>query len=990
MISMLRLSIGSLFASKTVQSISLDDLTNHRRSKKGSSDDNNDGIDDWISASLDAYDKEIISGVILEMASYDQEFKSPKTEIEVDSDGNRRTVSSYSLDEDGSQEYKIYHDDWPMKWANYKRTRFLNDDRLHGMFGQNRFTEPSVFVIPKNRDEALINIDDDSYWKSLPMEYIAELAAPIMSDIPEFAFEALMRCIYGHRWDRTISELPIPTSDVKATDIRCYGLIGDLIYAGVPKGHTPSLDESDWLIGLAWWMYGGQEGDVDSMYSAATFFDLGYEALVRLFPLSKNEWNDQENISFLKTLSNQDFSPDILRDTLLNQNNNIDSRVTADASTYPNILYGAAALKGHVGANLALGDKYHRGINVEANCNSSADYYIPGARYAHEHFLFGFPFARNSKWDLSAKNGDRMIHSLKEIDQLIQMYEDTEDIQYASILASRYLLGSHGFPQDFIEAIYYINTVITQGETLLQRDDSGYSTKTLKNHVGRSYGILGYMELYGILGPPAVDVALQRFMIAWNSYNSPLGAVGLGLMYHYGIIDGEMQNDLNLPLKDAETQDKSNVYKLFKIASDAGYQDGQFSLAIMLMEEGKNAEAFELIGKAIAKGHASAAFAMGMIHLRGSIVTTDCQLAVSFLSQSARLQQWGLSNQQRVTRLWQLVKAEEEIQLWDFSSPKERVIDILDRWYNNKHSIDVRSSKKLMALWTSRIANAGYDEARIVLLSWLQGKSYDILSMNKVQDPRAQRRYIARVRLRILEQMNQRTPSVYQEIGDLYRSHLAPIASVYTTDVDFWTNEDGEDMSGWLTIGLPLMADRTDDIEKKETTSFSSAIGELMKVSEKWLKEDEGGDEANVNAETKVNFSLPFRMEPHLWWDFSIARAYYRSARDSQHGSTAIDMAKASFSMGTMALLGEGGPVDYKLASTHFKTMRIYDPSSSRVQFALESILIPALRVLKLARLDIRWSDYLRSSCIICCGILGLSSLRIIRKVVEKDVIKEE
>lgn len=50
--------------------------------------------------------------------------------------------------------------------------------------------------------------------------------------------------------------------------------MGDLIYAGMPKGYgVESMDKSDWIAGVMWWMYGSFQGDSDSMFAAAVILE---------------------------------------------------------------------------------------------------------------------------------------------------------------------------------------------------------------------------------------------------------------------------------------------------------------------------------------------------------------------------------------------------------------------------------------------------------------------------------------------------------------------------------------------------------------------------------------------------------------------------------------------------------------------------------------------------------------------------------------------
>lgn len=52
-----------------------------------------------------------------------------------------------------------------------------------------------------------------------------------------------------------------------------------------------------------------------------------------------------------------------------------------------------------------------------------------------------------------------------------------------------------------------------------------------------------------------------------------------------------------------------------------------------------------------------------------------------------------------------------------------------------------------------------------------------------------------------------------------------------------------------------------------------------------------------------------------------MARSHYRSSRDA--AATPYQRARASFSMAIMALFGQGGPVDDRLASTHLVNMKV-------------------------------------------------------------------
>ncbi|KAF4753284.1 Sel-1 suppressor of lin-12-like, partial [Perkinsus olseni] len=180
------------------------------------------------------------------------------------------------------------------------------------------------------------------------------------------------------------------------------------------------------------------------------------------------------------------------------------------------------------------------------------------------------------------------------------------DVNIASAVGKRYLLGVEGFQQSYSEAKKFLELGASQSH-------------------GQSQALLGYMYCLG-LGVEADVGRARAFFSAAADQGDALGLNGLGYL-------------------NFEAREYDDAFSNFNKSAIKGSADGMFNLASLYLTGTGTVQsfptAFMWYAQALERGHTPAAYALAIMHLNGvGKLYMDCQMAVKLLKEVVERGDW--------------------------------------------------------------------------------------------------------------------------------------------------------------------------------------------------------------------------------------------------------------------------------------------------------------------------------------------------------------
>ena len=320
-----------------------------------------------------------------------------------------------------------------------------------------------------------------------------------------------------------------------------------------------------------------------------------------LIEMSSDLYNSMELKDSAKKIGNPD-SQYLLATLLSNQFSNVTEYTSTTFSEGVLYMY-AASTASHPGALLAMGYRHLHGYGVPKKCETAALNYLEVAKPVANIYANSIPQAV----ELIRLNveKDKKILSLSEISLFTEVANTSPEIALA--VGKRFLLGTDGFPQDYMQGIKFLQIAADIS------DDPA------------AWALLGYVHALG-LGVAANQILAEE-------------------LFNRGIADGLGMNGLGyLNFKQEKFED---AFGLFNQSATAGSADGMFNLASLYLTGTGTSQnfqkAFMWFTEALRRGHTPAGYALAVMHLNGIGTVRDCNIAVSLLKEVAERGEWVAS-----------------------------------------------------------------------------------------------------------------------------------------------------------------------------------------------------------------------------------------------------------------------------------------------------------------------------------------------------------
>ncbi|KAF4672641.1 Sel-1 suppressor of lin-12-like [Perkinsus chesapeaki] len=269
----------------------------------------------------------------------------------------------------------------------------------------------------------------------------------------------------------------------------------------------------------------------------------------------------------------------------------------------------ASSTGGDTGALMTMGYRHYYGYGVPRNCETAAMNYIEIAQRIAHIYSTGLPQAvelvrLNLQGVLAGETGNKKGLSPNEI-SLFKQLAYGGDVNIASAVGKRFLLGVEGFQQSYSEARKFLQIGAAQSHP-------------------QSEALLGYMYCLG-LGMDVDMVKARQFFSAAADKGDSLGLNGLGYL-------------------DFEARDFDEAFLNFNNSALKGSADGMFNLASLYLTGTGTVQsfptAFMWYAQALERGHTPAAYALAIMHLNGVGTVRDCRMAVKLLKEVAERGDW--------------------------------------------------------------------------------------------------------------------------------------------------------------------------------------------------------------------------------------------------------------------------------------------------------------------------------------------------------------
>lgn len=258
----------------------------------------------------------------------------------------------------------------------------------------------------------------------------------------------------------------------------------------------------------------------------------------------------------------------------------------------------AASTAGHPGALMAMGYRHMNGYGVPKRCETAALNYLEVAKPIANIYANSVPKA--VELVRLGVEKDKKLMTLPEISLFTEVANTNPEISLA--VGKRYLLGTDGFPQDYIQAVKFLSLAATAGEPAV---------------ASPAWALLGYVHALGL----GVEADAEKAED----------------MFQRGISDGLGMNGMGFLRFKADKY--ADAYALFNQSAAAGSSDGMFNLASLYLTGTGTAQnfqkAFMWFTEALRRGHTPAGYALAVMHLNGIGTVRDCGVAVSLLKEVA-------------------------------------------------------------------------------------------------------------------------------------------------------------------------------------------------------------------------------------------------------------------------------------------------------------------------------------------------------------------
>ena len=290
----------------------------------------------------------------------------------------------------------------------------------------------------------------------------------------------------------------------------------------------------------------------------------------------------------------------LLASMLSNRFSNV-SEYTSETLPQSVLYLYAASTGGHAGALMTMGYRHMKGYGVPKRCETAALNYLEVAKPVANIYANSVP--RAVELVRLGVEKDKKILSINEISLFTEVANSNHELALA--VGKRFLLGTDGFPQDYVQAERYLEIASGGAE------------------VGSAaWALLGYISALG-LGVPQDMLAAERLFLQGES--DSLGMNGLGFI--------RFQEDKF-----------EEAFGYFNRSAAAGSADGMFNLASVYLTGtgvGQNFQkAYMWYTEALKRGHTPAGYALAVMHLNGIGTVRDCAIAVSLLKEVAERGDW--------------------------------------------------------------------------------------------------------------------------------------------------------------------------------------------------------------------------------------------------------------------------------------------------------------------------------------------------------------
>jgi TPR repeat protein len=317
----------------------------------------------------------------------------------------------------------------------------------------------------------------------------------------------------------------------------------------------------------------------------------------------------------------------------------------------------AASTASHHGALMAMGYRHLKGYGVPKRCETAALNYLEVAKPVANIYATSVP--RAVELVRLGVEKDKKILSISEISLFTEVASVNPEIALA--VGKRFLLGTDGFPQDFISA-----------KNFLEIAAAGQDTKSM----AAAQALIGYLHALGLGVPQDMQKAEKFFEI---SQEDGMGLNGLGFVRF-------------------KQERFAEAFSLFNQSAAANSPDGMFNLAsFFLTGTGTNQnfqKAFMFYTEALKRGHTPAGYALAVMHLNGIGTVRDCTVAVSLLKEVAERSEYVSSLLRSAYAL--LDKGEPERAALQFLKLAEAGHQVSQE--NLAHLIDSGRTTKLLAI----------------------------------------------------------------------------------------------------------------------------------------------------------------------------------------------------------------------------------------------------------------------------------------------------
>ena len=286
--------------------------------------------------------------------------------------------------------------------------------------------------------------------------------------------------------------------------------------------------------------------------------------------------------------------------------------------TYATSLYHLAALHGNTKAQLALAHRYHKGIGVEADCESAAFYYDLVAQKALEEHHSGGQEQIHSHNRLTLETEEHIEEGeLGDQDKRIELQilkAEQGDVPSMLAMGDLYYYGAHGLARDQAAAHRWYRT----------------AGSAPHNNPHGQVGV-GNMLLKGEGVKKNTTDAIIWYEKA-GAQNDTRALNGLGFIYFVG---GDVP------------QNQTKGYEYFKRAADKGDAGDSLFNAAHCLYEGQGVEkdvpaAIALFRRAGQEfGHFPSVCKMGVIAMMDESHGRHCNIAVDYLRPAAHHGSWG-------------------------------------------------------------------------------------------------------------------------------------------------------------------------------------------------------------------------------------------------------------------------------------------------------------------------------------------------------------